>query len=68
MTELRSKILIEQELYKIRLLQLGAELTDSELFTIMCKVFNLTGGLKEAEMIHDLVRKLKARERIKSEK
>lgn len=45
-------------------MQLGAELTDSELFAIICKVFNVTGGIKEGEMIHDLIRKLKARERI----
>jgi hypothetical protein len=64
MTDLKSKYLIEQEFYKLRLMQLGAELTDSELFAIICKVFNVTGGIKEGEMIHDLIRKLKARERI----
>jgi hypothetical protein len=60
----RAKFLIEQELYKIRMFQKGAEISDTELFRLITKIFNLTGGLKEAEMINALVVKLKTRERV----
>lgn len=55
--------MFEQEVYKLRYMQLGSEFPDSEMFRLIAKVFNLTGGIKEAEMIVSLVQKLKARER-----
>lgn len=60
----QSRWMMEQEIYKLRYMQKGAELPDSELFKLFAKVFNLTGGLKESEMIMSLVVKLKVRERV----
>lgn len=60
----QSRWMMEQELYKLRYMQQGSKLPDSDFFTLIAKIFNLTGGSKESEMILTLVGKLKTRERI----
>lgn len=64
MTKAQSRWIIEQEIYKLRCLQLGSDMSDSDLFSLIAKTFNVTGGQKEAEQVLSLVVKLKARERI----
>lgn len=64
MADAQARWVIEQEIYKLRCLQKGSEVSDSDFFTLIAKVFNMTGGRKESEQILSLVAKLKARERI----
>lgn len=62
-TDAQSRWLIEQEIFKLRYLQKGCEMPDSELFQVISKVFKQTGDIKESEMTLSLAVKFKARER-----
>lgn len=56
--------MMEQEFFKLRYMQKGVGLPDSEMLKLLAKIFNLTEGFKEAEMILILANKLKTRERV----
>lgn len=59
----RARWILEQEIHKIRYLQMGVRLPSSEFFKLLAQVFIETGGDVEGYGLTNLIKHLEERER-----